>query len=131
MGLVSKVNSSDAKRITSLLIPHENVSVPKRNSARVEGFVVFKKEGVGQSQCKSYDWRASFWPAHLLMQRDARTWNSAYQTDVGGEIIEADSNGSVPPQSPQYIGYCSARRVRRKIVLASRDRRPAETKTCR
>ena len=131
MRLVSKVNSSDAKRITSLLIPHEDVSVPKRNSTCVEGFLVFKKEGAGHSQCKSNDWRASFWPAHLLMQRDARTWNSAYQTDVGGEIIEADSNGSVPPQSPQYIGYCSARRVHRKIVLASRDRRPAETKTCR
>ena len=67
MRLVSKVNSSDAKRITSLLIPHEDVSVPKRNSTCVEGFLVFKKEGAGHSQCKSNDWRASFWPAHLLM----------------------------------------------------------------
>jgi hypothetical protein len=127
----SETESSNAKRVTSLLIPHDNVSVPKRNSARVEGLVLRKEEGAGHSQCKCNDWRSSLRPAHFLMQRDARTWRSAYQTDVRGEIVEADSGGSVPPQAPQYIGHCSTRRVRRNTVLASLDRRPAEMKACR
>jgi hypothetical protein len=76
----SETESNDAKRVTSLLIPHDNVSVPKRNSARVEGLVLLEEEGAGHSQCKCDDWPASLRPAHFLMQRDARAPGEARLT---------------------------------------------------